>query len=283
MPGILPDTPSQHMGVLSPALWGGTMKHHAQFTDEKTVAGEVKMFAWDHPAAKWHPRLTVAPIIQGAALPCHVRERLQKNSLGENQAIMLKDSCGLLPSFLPSEILHKAASSPSPLASSSSNDTWIRVATWTSSSQAQTDPKEAMAFSQSSNCGSEPGTHHRPCLRWCRQKQDKRDPTVGRYRWGRGSRHSFPITPQGTGSPWRHRDSTEGWSPLQAGVALNLCALAYLVSQAQCRPVWSILGEPRRQQSANLFFFFATPRGMWDLSSSTRDQTHAPYSGRAGS
>ena len=250
----------------------------------KLWLGEVKMFAWDHPAAKWHPRLTVAPIIQGAALPCHVRERLQKNSLGENQAIMLKDSCGLLPSFLPSEILHKAASSPSPLASSSSNDTWIRVATWTSSSQAQTDPKEAMAFSQSSNCGSEPGTHHRPCLRWCRQKQDKRDPTVGRYRWGGGSRHSFPITPQGTGSPWRHRDSTEGWSPLQAGVALNLCALAYLVSQPQCRPVWSILGEPRRQQSANLFFFFfATPRGMWDLSSSTRDQTHAPYSGRAGS
>lgn len=42
----------------------------------------------------------------GAVLLCHVTERLQKNSLGENpEAVMLKDSRELLPNLLPSEIL----------------------------------------------------------------------------------------------------------------------------------------------------------------------------------
>ena len=31
------------------------------------------------------------------------------------------------------------------------------------------------------------------------------------------------------------------------------------------------------------FFFFATPQGMWDLNSPTRDQTHAPCSGNTES
>ena len=51
------------------------------------------------------------------------------------------------------------------------------------------------------------------------------------------------------------------------------------------QPSAGLLGSPAEAFAVGLlplsfffFFFLAMPRGMWDLSSWTRDQTHAPCS-----
>ena len=78
-----------------------------------------------------------------------------------------------------------------------------------------------MAFSQSSNYGSEPGTHHHP------RQISARNRTVGTQRledsgqWGAAVDARPPAV---AGSPWETRGlscrAQKGGPPLQAGVAL---------------------------------------------------------------
>lgn len=158
----------------------------------------------------------------GSSLLYHVTERFQKNSLnfsGQKSGCHVKDLCELLPPF---SCLKSSATQPDHIHLLLHLPTMMIKSCLTSlSSQDQTDQKEGMAFSQSSNYGSEPGTHDHPRHISARNRIVGTQPLEDSGQWGVAVDARPPAV---AGSPWETQGlscrAQKGGPPLQAGVVL---------------------------------------------------------------